>query len=208
MIKTLIGGFSCVNTRLAFDTEILLDDNKIEKVLFDLNIDGKKQTKRMSTKILKMDDSNQYGHSMTKPLPYGCIKKQEHPPSLLEFNKILDRISQNDNIGHLFIVDNKFMIKPQKHCFLMNFIHLYSKKMEPFEWSTIQLMSIMRRNEEKDKTNSFSYTSKTHSTLKGKKFIPLYAEDLHFLIKKAGWFVTHIYEHYIFEQSKFKKDWS
>ena len=26
--KTLIGGFSCVNTRLAFDTEILLGDNK------------------------------------------------------------------------------------------------------------------------------------------------------------------------------------
>ena len=32
--KTLIGGFSCVNTRLAFDTEILLTDNKNEKVLF------------------------------------------------------------------------------------------------------------------------------------------------------------------------------
>ena len=26
--KTLIGGFSCVNTRLAFDTQILLSDNK------------------------------------------------------------------------------------------------------------------------------------------------------------------------------------
>ena len=26
--KTLIGGFSCVNTRLAFDTEILLNDDK------------------------------------------------------------------------------------------------------------------------------------------------------------------------------------
>ena len=38
--KMLIGGFSCLNTRLAFDTEILLDDNK--KVLFDLHIDGKK----------------------------------------------------------------------------------------------------------------------------------------------------------------------
>ena len=40
--KMLIGGFSCLNTRLAFDTEILLDDNKNEKVLFDLHIDGKK----------------------------------------------------------------------------------------------------------------------------------------------------------------------
>ena len=29
--KTLIGGFSCVNTRLAFDTEILLGDKKKKK---------------------------------------------------------------------------------------------------------------------------------------------------------------------------------
>ena len=48
--KTLIGGFSCMNTRLAFDTEILLDDTRNEKVLFDLIIDGKNQTKRISSK--------------------------------------------------------------------------------------------------------------------------------------------------------------
>ena len=69
------------------------------------------------------------------------------------------------------------------------------EKLEPFERSALQLMSIMRRNEEKDKINSFQYTSKTHSTLKDKKFIPLYAEGLHFLIKRAGWLVTYIYEH-------------
>ena len=45
---------------------------------------------------------------MTKPLLYRCIKRQEHPPSLLEFNKILDKISHEDKIGHLFIVDVKF----------------------------------------------------------------------------------------------------
>ena len=55
-----------------------------------------------------MDENNQYGQAMTKPLPYGCIKKQEHPPSLLEFNKILDKISHDNKIGHLFIVDIKF----------------------------------------------------------------------------------------------------
>ena len=50
-------------------------------MLFDLNINGKKQIKRISTKILKMDENNQYGQAMTKPLPYSCIKKQEHPPT-------------------------------------------------------------------------------------------------------------------------------
>ena len=78
--------------------------------------------------------------------------------------------------------------------------------MEPYERSTLQLVSIMVRNEDKNKTNSFPYTSKTHFTLKEKRFIPLFAEDLFFLVTCAGWLVTHIYEHYTFEQSKFKKD--
>ena len=112
--KKLIGGLNCVNTKLAFDTQILLDGNKNEKALFDLEIDRKKQTKRISTKILKMDENNQYGQAMTKALPYGCIKKQEHPLSLLEFNKILDKISHDDKIGHLFIVDTKFHNKNSK----------------------------------------------------------------------------------------------
>lgn len=74
--KTLIGGFSCVNTRLSFDTNILLKDSNKEKVLFDLEIDGKKETKRISSKILKIDENNQYGKAMTKALPYGCIKEK------------------------------------------------------------------------------------------------------------------------------------
>ena len=74
--KTLIGRFSCVNTRFAFDTEILMSDYNTEKVISDFDIDGKKkQTKRISSKILKMDENSQYGMAMTKPLPYGCIKK-------------------------------------------------------------------------------------------------------------------------------------
>ena len=75
--KTLIGGFSCVNTRLAFDTGILAKDPKTEKALIDVTIDGKRQIKRFSSKILKMDENSQFGHAMTKPLPYGCIKSKK-----------------------------------------------------------------------------------------------------------------------------------
>ena len=57
-------------------TQILINDNKNEKVLFDLYIDGKKQMKTISFKILEMDDNDQYGRAKTKPLPYGCIKKK------------------------------------------------------------------------------------------------------------------------------------
>ena len=51
--KTLIGGFSCVNTRLAFDTQILLDDKRNQKVLFKLDIDRKKSNKKNFNKNIK-----------------------------------------------------------------------------------------------------------------------------------------------------------
>ena len=38
-----------------------------------------------------MDENNQYGQAMTKPLRYVCIKKMK-TTSMLEFNRILDRL--------------------------------------------------------------------------------------------------------------------
>ena len=63
------------NTRLAVGIQILLSNKENKKTISDLEINGKKQIKRVSTKIIKMDKINQYGQAMTKPLPYGCIKK-------------------------------------------------------------------------------------------------------------------------------------
>ena len=49
-------------------------------------------------------------------------------------------------------------------------------------------------------------TEKSHSTLFPKKCIPLYLEDLQFLIKRAGWIVTKLYSHFTFEQDKIKRE--
>ena len=46
-----------------------------------------------------MDENNQYSQAMQKFLPYSCIKKQKRP-SMLEFNKVLDKTSHDDKIGH------------------------------------------------------------------------------------------------------------
>ena len=54
--------------------------------------------------------------------------------------------------------------------------------------------------------NNFKCNAKTHASMDEKKFISLYAEHLHFLVTRAGWLVTKIYQHFTFEQSKFKKD--
>ena len=90
--QTLTGGFSCVNTRLALDTEILLpnsNENTKENLNKDYNYkacywlkldsDKKHVNKRVISKILKLDKNNQYGFAMTKPMPTGCIKKDLQP---------------------------------------------------------------------------------------------------------------------------------
>ena len=71
--KTLIEGYNCVNTRMAFDTDVFLKDPENEKLLFKT---AEGQLKRFLSKIIKMDKSNQYGQTMNKPLLYGCIKKK------------------------------------------------------------------------------------------------------------------------------------
>ena len=58
---------------MAFNIDLFLKDIENEKVLFK-TADG--QLKRFSSKIIQMDENNQYGQAMTKPLPYGCIKKK------------------------------------------------------------------------------------------------------------------------------------
>ena len=67
-------------------------------------------------------------------------------------------------------------------------------------------MSIINRNEEKDIIRQMKVSAKTHATLQEKKFVPLYAEYIHFLVKRAGLLVTKIYQHFTFVQSKYKKD--
>ena len=68
------------------------------------NLFGKK---RIITKIIKFDENNQYGFAMTRPVPTGCIK-QNISPSWLEFNLLIEKVSLEDSIGHLFVVDIEF----------------------------------------------------------------------------------------------------
>ena len=59
------------------------------KVGYKLKLDGETEhsDRRMISKILKLDENNQYGFAMTKPMPTGCII--EKAPSWLEFNNLI-----------------------------------------------------------------------------------------------------------------------
>ena len=59
--KVLIGGYSCVNIKMTFDTDLFLKDTKNEKVLFKT---AGVQLKRFLSEIIKMDENNQYGQTM------------------------------------------------------------------------------------------------------------------------------------------------
>ena len=47
------------------------------KVFYNIRLNNEKEysKKKVTTKILNLDETNQYGFDMTKPLPTGCIKQ-------------------------------------------------------------------------------------------------------------------------------------
>ena len=223
--KTICGGYSSVNNRLSFDTELLMpnfskaeyekdltlfkrDDLKLGYML-KLNNYSSYERKRVITKIVKFDENNQYGYAMTRPMPTGCIK-QKTLPSWVTFNLLIEKVSLEDKIGHLFVVDIEFYFEnasTRQLTYNEIFPPIIKKKkiMEANERSLFQLLELFSKNEQ-DKPRSYVCTAKSHATLLPKTCIPLYIEDLRFLIKRAGWKVTKLYSHFTFEQDTFKKD--
>lgn len=100
------------------------------KKKYNLKIDDKKQKNRTVSNILKMNENNQIGNAVTKPLPYGCIKNKKDTPGLRKFNFILQNLSVDYKMHHLFAVDIIFDKKMQtkKHCDLMKFTRRFLKK--------------------------------------------------------------------------------
>ena len=224
--KTVCGGYSSVNNRLSFDTELLMpnvnktdyDKNESPKpfkrddlklgYMFKLNDYSSYKRKRVITKIIKFDENNQYGYAMTRPMPTGCIK-QNNAPSWVNFNLLIETVSFEDLIGHLFVVDIEFdyeSASPRQFMYNEIFPPIIEKNkiMEANERSLFQLLELFSKDG--NKPRSYRCTSKSHATLLPKTCIPLYLEDLRFLIKRAGWKVTKLYSHFTFEQDTFKKE--
>ena len=91
-----------------------------------------------------MDENNQYGHGMTKSLPTGGIKDNSDL-SWKTFNLLLERVSLEDRIGHLYIVDTEFDTKNASEKILA-YNEVYppiiekQKVIDPCERSTYQLL--------------------------------------------------------------------
>ena len=110
----------------------------------------------------------------------GCIQREK-----LKFNLLLEKVSFEDPIGHLFIVDIEFDEEnASKKQFMYNeiFPPIIEKEkiMDANGRSLYQLLELF------ETSSAYRCTAKSHATMFPKKCIPLYYEDLRFLIKRAG----------------------
>ena len=82
---------------------------------------------------MKMDENNQCGNAMTKPLPTGSIKRKKIP-TMREFNLIIQGILDEYKAGHLFVVDIHFVKMLAKNSYsLTKFIHQFLKRKKFFQ---------------------------------------------------------------------------
>ena len=227
--RTLAGGYSCVNDRLGFDTEVLLPNftkseyakmnidesfkaykNQNYKVGYKIKLDNDQEYRdyRVISKVINFDENNQYSFAMTKPMAIGAIK--EKTPSWTEFNLLLEKLSLDDPAGHIFSVDIEFDHLNATDCQIM-----YNELFPPFtekqsrveanERSVYQLLELYSEDY-RGKPRSYKVGSKSHSNPLPKRCIPLYLEEIKFAILRCGWKVTRLYKHHYFDQERFKRD--
>ena len=175
------------------------------KICYDLCLDDdrKQQHYRVISKFYKLDENNQYGFAMTKPMPTGCIK-DNYDLSWQTFNFVIESVSLDNTIDHLYIVDieldfQKLTPRQKVHNEICPPIIEKKKIIDIYERSTYQHLEHYKLVN--DKVKSYTPTKKAHATLFKKKCFPMYIEHLAIDIKKLGWRVTKIHKHITFEQT-------
>ena len=145
---------------------------------------------------------------MTKPLPTDCIKDSDDV-SWITFNELLESVSFDNTIGHLYIVDIEFDLKnatDREYAYNEIYPPIIEKQriIDPCERSTFQLMEqfIM---DKKNLPKAYRSTAKAHANLFKKFFSLMYLQDFVFCIKCARWKLPKIHAHLAFEQKRFKQ---
>ena len=152
--------------------------NQNFKIGYKLKLDGDEKYKdyRVTSKIIKSDENNQYGFAMTKPMPIGSTKDKS--PSWAEFNLLMEKVSLDDPIGHLFLVDIEFDHENATGAQIMYnelMPPIIEKKatIEPNERPIFQLLELYSEDINGMPKN-YKVSPKAHATLLPKRCIPMY----------------------------------
>ena len=122
MLNLIEKDFNKINIDQSFKAFKRDDLKLVYKGKFDNQ--KKNEIKRVVTKILKLDENNQCGYSMTKPLTTGCITENKNF-SCVNFNILIESLDLTGKIGHLFFVHIFFGGKMQTKSsyFIMTFFY-------------------------------------------------------------------------------------
>ena len=126
------------------------------------------KTKELYKKILKLGERGQYGFTMTKPLPNGCIKKEE-VSNRRKFDLLLETVILEDKMRKFFVVEIHFYHKNETpRQFLYNEIFPpVIEKHKIIDASERSVYQLIEQYSETDKGIPYAYrcTHKAHATL-------------------------------------------
>ena len=108
---------------------------------------------------------------MTKPLPTGCVK-QNTDISWRTFNLLVEEVSFDYQIGHIYVIDIEFdHTKAKKRQIVQN--EIYPSIIDPCERSVYQLLKKFSTTS-KGNPKTYRATKKAHATMFNRKFQPMY----------------------------------
>ena len=141
------------------------------KVGYKLKLYGEKtySDRRIISKILTLDENNQYGYAMTRPLPTSCIKPQKKVPTWKQFNLMLKSVDLDNKFGFLIVADIRFN---KEEATLKQY--MYNEIYCPIlEKKTI--VEATERSVFQDDDKSYLCTKKTHANMFEKQFTTLFS---------------------------------
>ena len=132
---------------------------------------------------MKLDDNNQYGIAMMKPVPIGIFKKKPSV-SMDILNKSIESFDLNTKIGESFLVAIEFEAydDPRKKMYNEEFPCIFEPKSKvPVDRRSVYQLLSTRKTGKREKILKYKATEKTHATHRPKKRFPIYKDYIHFL---------------------------
>ena len=155
--------------------------------------------------MFKVDQINQYGYAITKPLPKGGIRniKLKEDFNITEF---LQNYDQKSSVGHLFCVN---LESPEDGINLdlnTQYSPVFIKtEVSPKSLSPYQLY-VKKKIGKSGKALKIATAKKVISTLGKQLNVYMFAESLIFL-RSIGWKITSVSNHYTFLQGDYMKNY-
>ena len=156
-------------------------------------------------KIIKVDENNQYGFSMTKKLPTDSVQRVAFDGDDVQLNDYLQEVmnsydAETADIGYLVVVDLAPPTSEVELAMCEAYIPIFERTSLLVEdMSTFYLQSHMKFH--RGKPNKITPTLKTHCMLRPRIEEHMFVESLKYCVEELAWTLTKVHKIYRFRQS-------